>query len=115
MSRSRTRARNRRAQLEKLRAEFEEKRQDPEALADLLHRLAGSQFRVWAVARPSAGAKPLDETERAMIAQSVAPHLAGMTPGSVHHRHGLSGMPSKTAWDVGLGSQVAYVRFETDD
>jgi hypothetical protein len=26
----------------------------------------------------------------AMIAQVVAPHLAGMTPGSVHRRHKLA-------------------------
>lgn len=30
---------------------------------------------------------PLTGTERAMIAQVVAPHLAGMTPGSVERRH----------------------------
>jgi hypothetical protein len=90
MSRSRTRARNRRARLEKVRAEFEEKRQDPEALEDLLRRKAESNFCIWAIARPAAGAKPLDEAERAMIAQIVAPPLAGMTPGSVHRRHELS-------------------------
>ena len=90
MSRSRTRARNRRARLENVRAEFEEKRQDPEALAALLRWLAELDFCVWVIARPAAGDRPLDEAERAMIAQSVAPRLAGMTPGSVHRRHELS-------------------------
>jgi hypothetical protein len=35
--------------------------------------------------------KPLDDAETAMVAQSVAPHLAGMTPGSVYRRHELAG------------------------
>ena len=80
MSRSRTRARNRRAQRERVRAEFQQKRQDPEALADLVRRLAESDLRVWDIARPAAGDKPLDDAECAMIAQIVAPPLAGMTP-----------------------------------
>jgi hypothetical protein len=100
MPRSRTRARNRRARLEKVRTVFEEKRRDPEALADLLRQLAESDLCVWAIARPAAGAKPLDEGERAMIAQVVAPRLAGMTPGAVHLRHKLSGMDAETAWNV---------------
>jgi hypothetical protein len=90
MPRSRTRARNRRARLEKVRAEFEENRQDPGALAAWLRRRAESDLCVWAIARLAAGDKPLDEDERAMIAQSVAPRLAGMTPGSVHRRRELS-------------------------
>ena len=91
MSRSRTRARNRRARLEKLGAEFEENRQDPEAFAALLRRLASSNDCVWGIARNAARVKPLDEAERAMIAQLVAPRLAGMTPGSVYRRHEFSG------------------------
>jgi hypothetical protein len=90
MPRSRTRARKRRALLENVRAEFEEKRRDPEALAALLRRLAESDLCVWAIARPAASNMPLDEAERAMIAQVVAPRLAGMTPGSIHRRHELS-------------------------
>ena len=61
MSRSRTRARNRRALLEKVRAEFEEKRRDPEALAVLLRRIAGSDLCVWAIARPAPGDRPLGD------------------------------------------------------
>jgi hypothetical protein len=90
MPRSRTRARKRRALLENVRAEFEEKRRDPEALAALVRRLAESDLCVWAIARPAASNMPLDEAERAMIAQVVAPRLAGMTPGSVHRRRKLS-------------------------
>jgi hypothetical protein len=89
MSRSRTRARNRRSRLEGIRAEFEQERKDPGALADLLRRVAASDLCVWAIARPSDD-KPLDDDERAMIAQTVAPRLAGMTPGSVHRRHEFS-------------------------
>ena len=90
MSRSRTRSRNRRARLEMIRAEFQQNREDPEALAHLLCRYADSDLRVWAIARPADGDRPLDEAERAMIAQTVAPRLAGKTPGSVHRRHKLS-------------------------
>ena len=42
---------------------------------------------LWAIARPAPGDKPLDEAELAMIAQIVAPSLAGMTPSSVHRRY----------------------------
>ena len=90
MSRGRTRARRRRAQIEKVRAEFEETRSDPEAFAQLLRRLADSDLSVWAIARSAATEKPLDDAEAAMIAQVVAPHLAGMTPGSVYRRHQLA-------------------------
>lgn len=83
MSRSRTRARNRRARIERIRAEFEEKRQDAAAFAELLRRLAASDLCVWQIARGT----PLKGDERAMIAQSVAPRLAGMTPGSVYRRY----------------------------
>jgi ribosomal protein L16 Arg81 hydroxylase len=91
MSRGRTRARRRRrAHMEKLRAEFEQTRSDPEAFEQFLRRLAASDQSVWAIARSAATEKPLDDAEAAMIAQIVAPHLAGMTPGSVHHRHLLA-------------------------
>ena len=100
MSQRRTRARKRRARIAKARAEFEEKRQNPEALANLLRQVAESDLCVWTIARPAAGDKPLDEDERAMIAQIVAPPLAGMTPGTVHGRHKLSGMDARTAWNV---------------
>jgi hypothetical protein len=90
MSRGRTRARGRRARLEMIRAEFRQKREDPEAMAQLLGRYADSEVRVWAIARPGEGDRPLDEMERAMIAQTVAPPLAGMTSRSVHRRHQFS-------------------------
>ena len=62
------------ARLEKLRAEFEEKRL---TRGPWRHWLAsgapGSDLCVWDIARLAASDKPLDEAERAMIAQSVAP------------------------------------------
>lgn len=89
MSRGKTRARRRRAHIEKARAEFEQTRSNPEAFAELLRRLAASDLSVWTIARSAARDKPLDDAEAAMIAQTVAPHLAGMTPGSVYRRHHL--------------------------
>jgi hypothetical protein len=110
MSWSRTRARKRRARLEKVRAEFQEKRQDPGALEDLLREHAESSLRLWDVARPAAGDKPLDDAERAMIAQVVAPRLAGMTPGSVRRRQrpgsDLS-LPARAEHDVARGQEGA--------
>lgn len=90
MSRGKTRARRRRAHIEKVRTEFEETRSNPEAFAELLRRLAASDLSVWAVARSASTEKPLDDAEMAMVAQIVAPHLAGMTPGSVYRRHQLA-------------------------
>jgi wyosine [tRNA(Phe)-imidazoG37] synthetase (radical SAM superfamily) len=90
MSRCRTRARNRLALREKVCAEFEKKRENPEAFAALLRRLAESDLCVWAIARVASSNKPLDEAEEAMIAQVVAPRLAGMTPGAVHLRRRLA-------------------------
>lgn len=90
MSRGRTRARRRRAHIEKVRAEFEQTRSDPEAFTQLLLRLAASDQSVWAIARTAGPEKPLDDAEAAMIAQIVAPHLAGMTPGSIYRRHQLA-------------------------
>lgn len=89
MSRSRTRARNRRALLEEAGAVFEAARELPEAFAELLHRLAESNLRVWGVAEAAARQKPLDDDERAMIAQAVAPRLASYASGSVRRRHKL--------------------------
>jgi hypothetical protein len=86
MSRRNTRARNRRAQLEQARIEFERKREKPAALAAFLRRLQKSDVSIWSVARLVATDNPLDESELAMIAQIVAPHLAGMTPASVRRR-----------------------------
>ncbi len=90
MSRGKTRARRRRAHIEKVRVEFEQTRSNPEAFAELLWRLAASDQSVWAIARSATTEKPLDDAETAMVAQIVAPHLAGMTPGSVHRRHQLA-------------------------
>jgi hypothetical protein len=90
MPRGRSLARKRRARVESGRAEFQQKRDDPEALVDLLRRVADSDQCVWAIARPAKGDRPLDEMELAMIAQTAAPPLAGKTPGSVHRRHEFS-------------------------
>ncbi|HEY7314606.1 MAG TPA: hypothetical protein VH643_34980 [Gemmataceae bacterium] len=90
MSRGRTRARRRRAHIEKVRAEFEQTRSNPEAFEQLLRRLAASDQSVWAIARSVGTEKPLDDAEMAMVAQIVAPHLAGMTPGSIYRRHQLA-------------------------
>jgi hypothetical protein len=86
MSRARTRARNRRARFQKVCAEFAEKRINPGAFEKLLRRIAGSEQCVWAVGRAAATETPLDDEEQAMIAQIVAPDLAGMTPGGVYRR-----------------------------
>jgi hypothetical protein len=83
MTRSDTRGRTRRALHEKACAEFAMKRDNPEALVALLRRLSESDVSVWAVARSAARDKPLDEEERAMIAEIVAPHLAYMSSGSI--------------------------------
>lgn len=90
MSRGRSRARRRLARIEKAHTEFAETRSKPEAFVQLLRRLADSDLSVWAIARSAARDKPLDDAEAAMIAQIVAPHLAGMTPGNVHCRHQLA-------------------------
>jgi hypothetical protein len=90
MPRGKTRARNRRARIEKARAEFAETRSNPEAFVQLLRRIADSDLSVWTIARSASREKPLDDDEVGLICQIVAPHLAGMTPGSVYHRHRLA-------------------------
>jgi hypothetical protein len=75
--------------LEKVCAEFEKQRSNPEAFTQLLLRIAASNQCVWAIAQYAARDKPLNDAERAMIAQIVAPHLAGKTSGSVLRRHEL--------------------------
>jgi hypothetical protein len=95
MSRSCTRARKRRARLKELRAAFQATRQDPEALEDLLRRQAESSHCLWDIARPDIGDTPLDEAEQAMIAQVVAPRLAGLS--TVRRLHERSGMDAETA------------------
>jgi hypothetical protein len=138
MSGRRTKARKRRSLLEKFRAEFrrireqirKQKRKDPkassvdslsrvkaaEAMVDLLRRVADSNLRVWAVARPADGDDPLDEMERAMIAQTVAPRLAGMAPGSVHRRHEFSRRTrsaTATEQDAGGAGDVSRLTLES--
>jgi hypothetical protein len=90
MPRGKTRARRRRALIEKIRTEFEEVWSNPEAFAQLLRRLADSDLSVWTIARSATAEKPLDDEKAAIIAQIVAPHLAGTTPGSVYRRHQLA-------------------------
>lgn len=55
------------------------------ALYRLLRDLDRTDQRLWALA----DAIGCTEEEKAMIAQIVAPDLAGMTPGNVLHRHQL--------------------------
>jgi uncharacterized membrane protein YebE (DUF533 family) len=89
VSRKRSRAAKRRQRNEELCAEFEANRADPGALWAMLVRLADSDERIWKLVQAvaaSRNARSLDEDERAMIAQAVAPRLAGMTPGSVLRR-----------------------------
>lgn len=69
-------------------------------MESLLRRLATSNHRVWAIARPASGDQPLDDAELAMISQIVAPRLAGMTPSLIHRCHDLSGMDAETAWNL---------------
>lgn len=89
MSRSQTRARRRRARLEQAQAEFIRARENPATFAGLLGLLAETDTPIWAIAEAASRASPLDDGERAMIAQAVAPRLAGMTPGSVTRRHAM--------------------------
>jgi hypothetical protein len=89
MSRSRTRERRRRARTEELRAEFSKSRDDARAFAALLTRLSDSDTPIWPIAEAASRAKPLDDAERAMVAQAVAPHLTGKTPGSVRRRQAM--------------------------
>ncbi len=90
MPRGRTRARQRRARIEKVRSEFQEARSNPKAFEQLLRQLADSDLRVWEIAQSAAAEKPLDDEEAAMIAQIVAPRLAGMTSGCVYRRHQMA-------------------------
>jgi hypothetical protein len=76
--------RNRRAEFEEVCAEFQEKRNNPGAFAELLQRIANSDHCVWAVAQSAARENPLDDSERAMIAEVVAPDLAWRSPGLVY-------------------------------
>lgn len=86
MSRSETRAKRRVARHEQRISDFSQARKDPAALAALLKRLAASDIPIWPIAEAVSRSSPLDAAERAMIAQVVAPHLAGRTPGSVVRR-----------------------------
>jgi hypothetical protein len=86
MSRSRTRARRRHARTEALRSEFDQARNDPEALADLLDRMATRDTPIWPIAEAASRLRPLDESERAMVAGAVAPHLCRTLPGEARHR-----------------------------
>ncbi len=86
MSRRLTRARRRRARFEEAEAEFSRLRGDPKALAEWLHRVAATDTPIWPIAKAASRSSPLDDAERAMVAQTVAPSLAGMTPNSVWGR-----------------------------
>ncbi|MHB1426820.1 MAG: hypothetical protein ACYC3I_26990 [Gemmataceae bacterium] len=90
MARNCKRTRLGRASIETLRAEFQAKRNNAAAFALLLQRLAESDLPLWSVAKCATGDKPLDDEERAMLAQLTAPHLAWKSPGSVFLRHVLA-------------------------
>ena len=77
--------RNHRAEFDKICDEFQEQRNNPLAFAELLQRIAHSDYCVWAVAQSAAKDSPLDDSERAMIAQVIAPELAWRSP-SVAYR-----------------------------
>lgn len=98
MPRSRSRARQRRARMEKVLAEFDQARSNPEAFEQQLRQLADSDLRVWAIA--AAAEKPLDDAEMAMIAQIIAPRLAGMTSGCVYRRHQLAPYGAEEQFDL---------------
>jgi hypothetical protein len=99
MSRTETRARQRRRRIEQglqeaviaARTADAQAAQDPAltpghgALWRLLQDVNRSDLRVWDLVRML----PLTEEERQMIAQAVNPQLAGLTPGNIHHRHKL--------------------------
>ncbi len=72
--------RTRRAEFEEVCAEFQEQRDNPGAFAELLQRIANSDHCLWVVAKTAARENPLDDSERAMIAQFVAPELAWRSP-----------------------------------
>lgn len=87
MSRKENRARKRRAleqekietqrlDLQTQRCEFQVNRKDPAALAATLKNLAKQEAPIWRIAEPSTGERPLDDEERAMIAQMVAQEVA---------------------------------------
>jgi hypothetical protein len=90
MPRGHTRARRRRARIERVRAEFEQARSNPEVFEQLLRRLADSDLSVWEIAQSATKENPLDDAEAAMICQIVAPNLAAMTSGCVFRRHQLA-------------------------
>ena len=96
--------RNRRAEFEEVCAEFQEKRNNPGAFAELLQRIANSDHCVWSVAKSAAKENPLDDSETAMIAEVVRrpglevprPRLplqgAGKVSGAVSEVSGVSSL-----------------------
>lgn len=96
MSRSQTRARRRCARIAGYGAEFARLRHNPLALLGFLKSLSSHDVPIWPVAEAAARCRPLDEAERAMVAQVVAPRLAGMTSGSVRQRLALGRPPIST-------------------
>lgn len=94
MSRARSRAGKRRARRAALLERFARAREDPGTLAALVTELVRRDVAVWPVAEEAARGRPLTGSERALIAQIVAPHLAGKTPGNVHRRHERGESPS---------------------
>lgn len=90
MSRHHARERKKRALFDQRRTEFARVRSDSAALAVFVTRLAASGDPVWPVAQAGAGDRPLDDDERAMVSQAVAPHLTGGTSGVAERRHRMA-------------------------
>ena len=76
MSRGRTRARRRATCRAQLRDELQYARENPALLEGTLRRIAASGVRLWAVAQAAGQDKPLDDDERAAVADAAAPDLA---------------------------------------
>lgn len=87
MSRKQTREREAAARRERKIAEFNRARADLEVFRRLLTLLAACPKPLWPFAELAAGRdRPLDEVERVMIQEAIAPHLVRMKPGTAHER-----------------------------
>lgn len=87
MSRKHSREREAAARRERRIVEFNRARADPVAFRRLLTRLAACPKPLWPFAELAASRdRPLDDAERVMIQEAVAPHLVRMKPGTAQ-RH----------------------------
>lgn len=107
MSRMRTRARKRRAHFEQRVDEFSRARSNLALLHDHLTDLLAFDTPIWPIAEASSRSNPLDDAERAMVAQFVAPHLVSKPPGPVRMRHAVRVEMERRRRDERLQSQVS--------